>query len=286
MDLLATIEKAALPNQMPDGSLQPTLAVYQIEQLSIQFNTDIRAVEIMALERGIIPERYCRNFYTYTPAQQIRLLKSSVAVIGLGGLGGTVMECLSRAGVGELILVDHDDFEDHNLNRQLLCTQDLIGSSKAQSAAERVMRVNNAVTVKSYTQFLDRSNAEHTLGQSQVVVDCLDSIDTRFVLETVARRIGIPLVSAAVAGLSGQVTAIFPEDTGLELIYGPRKTLNRSKGVETTLGCLPQAVMLTAAAESSEVINILLGQPVLRNRLLMIDAATHTYDILSLSLDK
>jgi molybdopterin/thiamine biosynthesis adenylyltransferase len=283
MDLLATIEKAALPNQMPDGSLQPTLAVDQIEQLAVRFNTDIRAVEIMALEHDIIPERYCRNLYTYTPAQQARLLKSRVAVIGLGGLGGTVTECLARAGVGTLVLVDHDVFEDHNLNRQLLCTQDLIGGSKAQSAAERVMRVNNAAAVKSYAQFLDRNNAEGILDKSQVAVDCLDSIDTRFVLETAARRIGIPLVSAAVAGLSGQVTAIFPEDTGLELIYGPRQALDRSRGVETTLGCLPQAVMLTAAAESAEVINVLLGRPVLRNRMLMIDAATHTYDVLALN---
>jgi molybdopterin/thiamine biosynthesis adenylyltransferase len=286
MDLLATIEKAALPNQMPDGSLQPTLAVDQIEQLAIQFNTDNRAVEILALEHGIIPERYCRNLYSYTPEQQARLLKSCVAVIGLGGLGGTVTECLSRAGVGSLVLVDHDDFEDHNLNRQLLCTQDLIGSSKVQAAAERVMRVNSAVAVKSYSQFLDRKNAEGILNDSQVVVDCLDSIETRFVLETAARRVGIPLVSAAVAGLSGQVTAIFPEDIGLELIYGPRQALKRSKGVETTLGCLPQAVMLTAAAESAEVINVLLGQPALRKRLLMIDAATHTYDVRALDLDK
>jgi molybdopterin/thiamine biosynthesis adenylyltransferase len=102
------------------------------------------------------------------------------------------------------------------------------------------------------------------------------------VLETAAKKAGIPFVSAAVAGLSGQITTIFPEDTGLELIYGPRQALSQSKGVETTLGCLPQAVMLTAAAESAEVIKVLLGQPVLRDRLLMIDVASHTYDVLTL----
>ena len=283
MDLLATIEQVALPKQMPDGSLEPTLTVDQVEQLAVQFNTDGRAIEIMALEKDIIPERYSRNLNTYSAAQQARLLKGRVAVIGLGGLGGTVTECLSRAGVGTLVLADHDDFEDHNLNRQLLCTQDLIGSSKAQSAAERVMRVNNSISVKSYAEFLDQKNADRILDDSDVVVDCLDSIETRFVLETAAKKAGIPLVSAAVAGLSGQVTTIFPEDTGLELIYGPRQALNRSKGVETILGCLPQAVMLTAAAESAEVIKVLLGQPVLRDRLLMIDVASHTYEVLTLN---
>lgn len=282
MDLLATIEQVALPKQMPDGSLEPILPVNQVERLAVRFNTDARAVEIMALENDIIPERYCRNLNTYTPAQQARLLKSRVAVIGLGGLGGTVTECLSRAGVGKLVLVDHDDFEDHNLNRQLLCTMDLIGSSKAQSAAERVMRVNNSVSVKSYSELLDQKNAERILDDSELVVDCLDSIETRFVLEAAAKKGGMPLVSAAVAGLSGQITTIFPEDTGLELIYGPRQALNRSKGVETILGCLPQAVMLTAAAESAEVINVLLSRPVLRDRLLMIDVATHTYEVLTL----
>lgn len=282
MDLLATIEQSALPKQMPDGSLEPTLPVDQVERIAVRFNTDIRVVEIMALENDIIPERYCRNLNTYTSVQQARLLKSRVAVIGLGGLGGTVTECLSRAGVGKLVLVDPDDFEDHNLNRQLLCTLDLIGSSKAQAAAERVMRVNNAVSVKSYSELLDQKNAERIFGDSKVVVDCLDSIDTRFVLETAAKKAGIPLVSAAVAGLSGQVTTIFPEDAGLELIYGPRQALNQSKGAETILGCLPQAVILTAAAQSAEVIKVLLGQPVLRDRLLMIDVATHHYEVLAL----
>jgi molybdopterin/thiamine biosynthesis adenylyltransferase len=282
MDLLATIEQVALPKQMPDGSLEPILAVEQVERLAVRFNTDGRTIEITALENGIIPERYSRNLHTYTLAQQARLLKSSVAVIGLGGLGGTVTECLSRAGVGKLVLADHDEFEDHNLNRQLLCTQDLIGSSKAQSAAERVMRINNSVSVDCYADFLSEKNAERILGDCQAVVDCLDSIDSRFVLEAAAKQAGIPLVSAAVAGLNGQITTIFPEDTGLELIYGPLEELNQSRGVETTLGCLPQAVMLTAAAEGAEVIKVLLGQPVLRDRLLMIDVATHTYEVLIL----
>jgi molybdopterin/thiamine biosynthesis adenylyltransferase len=281
-DLLTTIEQVALPKQMPDGSLEPTLPVDQVERLAVSFNTDGRTIEIMALENDIIPERYCRNLNTYTPAQQAQLLKSRVAIIGLGGLGGTVTECLSRAGVGQLVLADHDEFEDHNLNRQLLCTQDLIGHSKARSAAERVLRVNNSVSVKSYSDFLDQKNAGSILDDCEVVVDCLDSIDSRFVLEAAAKQAGIPLVSAAVAGLSGQITTIFPEDTGLELIYGPVQALKQSTGVETILGCPPQAVILTAAAESAEVIKVLLGQPVLRDRMLMIDMATHTYEVLKL----
>jgi molybdopterin/thiamine biosynthesis adenylyltransferase len=267
---------------MPDGSLQPTLTVDQVEQLAMQFNTDGKTIEITALENDIIPERYARNLNTFAPSDQARLLKSRVAVIGLGGLGGTVIECLSRAGVGYLVLVDHDEFEDHNLNRQLVCTQDLIGKAKASSAAERVMHVNGSISVEAFKDSLDSNNAERILTGCDMAVDCLDTIESRFVLESATKKAGIPLVSAAVAGLGGQVTTIFPEDRGLELIYGPPQELKQSKGAEITLGCLPQAVILIAAAESAEVINVLLERPILRDQILMIDVATHRYDILKL----
>jgi molybdopterin/thiamine biosynthesis adenylyltransferase len=282
MDVLASIVRSALPTQMPDGSLQPTLTVDQVEQLALRFNTDGKTIEVTALENDIIPERYARNLNTFAPSDQARLLKSRVAVIGLGGLGGTVIECLSRAGVGYLVLVDHDEFEDHNLNRQLVCTQDLIGKAKASSAAERVMHVNGSISVEAFKDSLDSNNAERILTGCDMAVDCLDTIESRFVLESATKKAGIPLVSAAVAGLGGQVTTIFPEDRGLELIYGPPQELKQSKGAETTLGCLPQAVILIAAAESAEVINVLLERPILRDQILMIDVATHRYDILKL----
>jgi molybdopterin/thiamine biosynthesis adenylyltransferase len=283
MDLLATIEHVALPKQMPNGAIEPTLSVDQVEQLAVHFNTDGKTIEITALENNIIPERFTRNLNTYTLTDQARLLKSKVAIIGLGGLGGTVTECLSRAGVGNLILVDHDEFEDHNLNRQLVCTQDLLGRSKARSAAERVLRVNNSVFVEAHREELTADNADRIINDCDTVIDCLDSIESRFVLESAAKQAGVPLVSAAVAGLGGQVTTIFPQDKGLELIYGPPKEIKNPKGAETTLGCLPQSVILTAAAQSAEAINVLFGQPVLRDRILMIDVATHTYEVLKLN---
>lgn len=278
------LEKAALPKQMPDGALVPALTVTQIEELAVQFGTSSKAIEIAALEIGIYPERYTRNFNTYHPQDQIRLLKSRVSVIGLGGLGGTVTEWLARVGVGHINLIDGDRFEDHNLNRQLLCTQARIGTTKSRAAAERVCGINSSISVKAHTAFLTSDNAKRLIDDSDVVVDCLDNIESRFVLETAAKEAGIPLVSAAVGGVAGQVTTVFPQDKGLELIYGPRENLKESKGVEKILGCLPQAVGLIASAESSEVIKILLEQNdgLLRNKMLLVDLSTHTYEILHL----
>jgi molybdopterin/thiamine biosynthesis adenylyltransferase len=117
-----------------------------------------------------------------------------------------------------------------------------------------------------------------------VAVDCLDNIESRFILETATKKDDTPLVSAAVAGLTGQVTTIFPQDKGLELIYGPKEALKESTGVEKILGCLPQAIGLIAAVQSSEVIKILLEQNdgLLRNRMLLVDLSTHTYETLYL----
>jgi molybdopterin/thiamine biosynthesis adenylyltransferase len=186
--------------------------------------------------------------------------------------------------VGQLNLVDGDRFEDHNLNRQLLCTQHRIGTSKARAAAERVCAINSSLAVEAYEEFLDSKNAPRLIRDSDAVVDCLDNIESRFVLEAAAKAANIPMVSAAVAGLSGQVTTIFPQDEGLELIYGPIDRLTSPKGAETVLGCLPQAVGLIAAAESGEVIKVLLGQDkqLLRNQMLWVDMSANTYETLKL----
>ncbi|MEJ2155888.1 MAG: ThiF family adenylyltransferase [Desulfobacteraceae bacterium] len=258
-DLSARIAQAALPQQMADGSISPTLTITQIEELAIRFGLEGKSVEIAALENGVFPERYTRNLKTYN-AQ-------------------------SRAGVGQMRLVDGDRFESHNLNRQLLSTQDRIGSFKAEVAAERVCSINGSISVEAHTDFLQLDNAARLISGSDAVVDCLDDIEARFTLESAAKAAGIPMVSAAVAGVSGQVTTIYPQDEGLKLIYGPEKSLSSAKGVELSLGCLPQAVALIAAAQCSEILKILLGREdqLLRNQMLLVDMSANTFDTLTLT---
>lgn len=282
--LPSIIKDVALPKQMPDGGLEPTLSVAQIEELAFRFGTDGKTVEITALENGILPERYLRNSKSLGPAEQIRLLKSKVAIVGLGGLGGTVLEWLARSGVGSFNLIDGDRFEDHNLNRQLLCTQDRLGTSKARAAAERVCRINSSLAVEAYAEFVTPKNSARLVGECDAVVDCLDTMASRFILETATKSAGIPLVSAAVAGLTGHITTIFPEDKGLELIYDAVSDLKSAQGVETVLGNLAPTIGLIASMESAEVIKVLLGQDdlLLRNRMLLVDLSSHTYKVLRL----
>lgn len=243
-----------------------------------------RVLEIEALRQHILPDRYLRNMRTLAESDQIRLLESAVCIIGLGGLGGLVTETLARMGVGRFYLVDDDVFEAHNLNRQLFSGIDQIGRSKVQAAVAGVKRVNPGLEVLAFEASLTPDNADPIVGSCHLAVDCLDNIPSRFILEAAAKRAGIPLVSAAVAGLCGHITTIFPEDQGLSAIYGPADRFNRIKGAERELGCLAPGVNLIASLACAEVFKVLLGRKKpLQNALLVVDLADYTFETLQLS---
>ena len=280
--LIEEIEKRAVDRQLPDGSPYRSLPMNDVLHLTRRYAMPGRRIEIRALEIGVIPERYARNLHMMSTEDQVRLLKSHVSAIGLGGLGGSVTEILIRIGVGHLSLYDADHFEDSNLNRQFLSRLDSVGRAKAEAAAERADRVNPSVEVHAAKALVNAENAVALLENSDVIVDCLDNIQTRFVIEDAARNIGCPLVSAAVAGASGYLTTVFPSDPGLESVFGPRETVTE-KGSEASLGCLPQAVTFLATLECSEVIKIILGRgSLLRRKLLTADLMDNTFEILNL----
>ncbi len=282
-DLNPALADTAQIRRYPDGKVYRAVSTNQIAALGTRFNTSLKSVEVAALDQNIVPERYARNQRSLDCAQQARLLRSRVAVVGQGGLGGIVTETLARLGVGGLILVDGDRFEESNLNRQLLATADTLGVAKTDAARRRVQEINPAVTVHCHQEFLHGDNGPRILKNAQVVVDCLDNLPARFEVAAAARSLNIPLVSAAVAGMGGHVTVFYPEDPGLEQIYGDPAQLP-AKGAETALGTLPFAVSALACLECAEVTKILLDLPhVLRGRLLVMDLADTTLEILDLA---
>lgn len=282
--LIDQIRAHAVPPDGTDGAGISCISGSDIEALADQSEMLIREVEIQALKIGVTPSRYLRNLKSFTLDDQIRLLKARAAVVGLGGLGGHVSENLARAGVGTLVMVDGDCFEEHNLNRQIFSSRDNLGTAKAEAAALRLARVNPSVQLEAGKTFLSPANAAEIIAGCDVVVDCLDNILARFDLEEAAKRAGIPMVSAAVAGFTGHVTTVFTEDTGIELIYGARQHIGAPKGAETVLGCPPQTVSMVAAMESSEVLKVLTGRTthLLRNKLWVVDLTDNTFEVLSL----
>jgi len=276
------IKSLCVRKTFPDGEKYDSLGVRDVIKLERSLGMPGKEIEIAALENGVVPERYARNMKSFSFDDQIALLRAGAVITGLGGLGGTVAEILSRIGIGTLALIDGDVFEDSNLNRQAVSSQDGLGKSKAECAEKRVNSINSSVIVRRHDTRLNEKNGIDLIAGSDVAVDCLDNVKTRFELEKVSKLAGIPLVSAAVAGASGHVTVIFPEDPGLRLIYGESEN-REAPGAEATLGCLPFAVTAIAAAECSEAVKILLNRgELLRNKMLAVDFADNTMDVLDL----
>lgn len=228
-----------------------------------------KTLEIMLLEEGLVPERYERNIGTFGISGQLRLLKSSILVVGCGGLGGWNIEILARAGVGHLRLVDFDRFEAHNLNRQLLATEATLYRQKALVAAERVREINASVDVEACVCMFDQDTAKGLIDGIDVAIDALDNNRSRQLLFEVCRASAIPVVHGAIGGFVGQVKVIMPKDPHPLEIFGEDVP---DKGIEVVLGNPPQTPALVAALQSNEAIKILLKKEhILKDRLLWLD---------------
>ena len=280
--LLDLLQSFAQQRTRPDKSTYMAILLADALKITEEADLSLMAVECAALEAEILPERYCRNQKSLSNADQLRLLRSQVAIIGLGGLGGTVTEILARIGIGHMTLVDGDSFDESNLNRQLLSSPANLGKSKAEIAKLRVMEINPAIKVHAVPEFFRAENGQAILHGAQLAIDCLDTITDRFILEADCKKASIPLISAAIGGSSGQATVIFPEDPGLKDIYGPSGSAPK-KGIEAAAGTLPFAAVYMAAVECSEATSFLLGKPPeLRNKLFLAETSDHSTELFCL----
>jgi molybdopterin/thiamine biosynthesis adenylyltransferase len=185
-------------------------------------------------------------------------------------------------GVGRLILIDGDIFEEHNFNRQLLSDEANLGAGKVEVARQRVAESNSAVEVIGHPVTLTRENLPQLLEEADVVVDGLDRLPTRLMLQEGAQALTIPMVHGSIAGFLGQVMTIFPGDPGLTSLYGEAGQLPE-QGLEAQLGTPAATPMAVAAWEAQEVVKILTGRgKPLRNRLLVMDMEIGSSDFLQL----
>ena len=237
------------------------------------FGCGVRTVYETALNAGICPFRYIRNRETLSIEEQLQLVKSRVAVVGSGGLGGPVLLLLARMGIGYLVVVDPDRFDETNLNRQALSSVPDLGQPKCEVAARVLENVNPGVDIRVHQDRMDGTNAEEILAGSNVAVDALDNVPDRFSIQAAARSLNIPLVHGAVAGFEGQLMTIFPEDRGFSLLYGTGDVeKNREKSPEALLGVPAVTPSFVATLQSMEVIKILLNRgKLLRNIMVHVD---------------
>ena len=245
----------------------------QAEKTANEFGHTLHDVYTEALTLGIVPYRYVRNREAISVEEQLKLAASRVAVVGAGGLGGQVILLLARVGIGHLVVVDHDIFDETNLNRQALSHRESIGRPKSEQAVAAVRSINPGVEVTPHQAKIDASNAREILDRSDVVVDALDNVPTRFALERAAKALKIPLVHGAVAGFEGRMMTIFPEDPGLKNLYGSEQVkVDDTKRPEAILGVPVLTPSFIANLQAMEVVKIILKRGKLfRNIMLHVD---------------
>ncbi|MEK9553817.1 MAG: HesA/MoeB/ThiF family protein, partial [Alphaproteobacteria bacterium] len=135
-------------------------------------------------------ERYARQVIMPDVGEegQERLLASRMLVIGAGGLGSPVVFYLAAAGVGHITILDDETVELTNLNRQILHTTASIGTSKVEQAAAAAAALNPAIDITPRRERLDASNVESLLSAHDLVIDCSDNVETRYLLGDAAYR--------------------------------------------------------------------------------------------------
>ncbi len=143
-------------------------------------------------------------------AGQEKLLRSSVLVIGAGGLGSASLGYLAAAGIGRLGIVEHDRVELSNLQRQILFEEADIGRAKTDAAADRLYELNPACNIEIFCERLTGDNARALIGAFDIVLDGSDNFETRFAVADAAMHEKKPLVSAAISGFDGQISTFKP----------------------------------------------------------------------------
>jgi sulfur-carrier protein adenylyltransferase/sulfurtransferase len=220
-------------------------------------------------------ERYSRHLLLPEVGMdgQQKLLDARVLLLGAGGLGSPAALYLAAAGVGTLGIVDNDEVDLSNLQRQVIHSSERIGVHKVDSAEQTINALNPDVTVEKYPVRLGADNIVEIISGYDVIVDGLDNFPTRYLLNDASVRLGIPVVSAAILGFEGQLSVFKPYDGPCYRCLfpvPPPAELAPSCGANGVLGVLPGTMGMLQA---TEVIKLILGEgDPLIGRLLMYDA--------------
>lgn len=245
--------------------------------ISRKLGMDRNMVEGEVFKSGAVPERYARNLMTFSPKEQKILFESKVALVGLGGLGGHLLEALARTGVGSINACDGDSFEPSNLNRQLLATENSLSLKKSEAAFELVRRINPAVFLDVRSEFLEDDQFDEFIMGADIVVDCLGGLTHRVRLKEASAKADVPLVTASVAGWAGIVSTVYPGDVS------PADFFGNNDGLEEMLGTPSPAILTAVGIQSAEVLKILSGKGAgLAGKALMFDLSKLYFDLVSL----
>ncbi len=214
---------------------------------------------------------------------QQKLVKSKVAIVGAGGLGTVSSLYLTLAGVGFIRLIDQDTIETHNLHRQILYSPGDLHYPKTEVAAKKLEKQNPLVTVEAIPENVNASNVERLLKGVDCVVDGLDNMVTRYLVNRACIKLGIPYVFGAAIGIEGNLSVFAPPETGCLECLMPN--LSDSDLLTcNTRGVLGATTGIIGALQSMETIKLLTGVgSLLKNKLMVCDFSDMDFTIVDIS---
>ena len=204
---------------------------------------------------------------------QLRLKSATALIAGLGGLGSPLALYLAAAGVGHLKLVDMDDVELSNLNRQVLHWDEDVGKAKVTSALQKVKKINLTTRVEGFNLSIDETNVFDLTKDCDIILDAMDNFAARYTLNTAAILHRVPFIHGAVYGYEGRMACVMPGKTAcLECIYPHAPPREVFPVLSTTPGVI-------GLLQATEAIKLLTGTGVvLENEILIYGGETMSFD--------
>ncbi|HUN73505.1 MAG TPA: HesA/MoeB/ThiF family protein [Steroidobacteraceae bacterium] len=219
-------------------------------------------------------DRYSRQIVLpeVGPQGQARIQSASFLIIGAGGLGCAVLQYLAAAGSGRLVVVDHDRVDESNLHRQPLYRMSDLGKQKVQAAGAALLELNPLVRIEALAERVMPDNVSRLVGMADLVIDAADSLAATYVLSDECQRVGKPLVSASVLGLSGYVGAFCGGAPSYRAVF---PEMPRQAGSCAATGVLGTAVGVMGTLQAHMALALALQlEPSVLGRLITVDFRT------------
>lgn len=225
-------------------------------------------------------ERYNRNILVPEVGikGQKKLSDAKVLVCGAGGLGSTVIVNLASLGVGHIGIIDNDTVELSNLNRQYIHNLSSLKHPKTDSAKAWVQNYNRDIQTETFKIRLDKKNYIDIVAKYDILADCFDSFESKFLLNDIVLDMKIPLVHGGVTGFCGQVMTIIPKESACL-----RCILPQDEQEYMVKGIVSPTVSTIASIESMEVLKLILniGEPLI-NKILVFDGLQMKFKTLNI----
>lgn len=210
---------------------------------------------------------------------QSKLLNSKILVIGAGGLASSTISYLMSVGINTLGVVDFDKVNLSNLPRQIIYDENDLGKLKTDVVKNKFEKKNEDTILKTYCLKLDNNNASDIFKDYDIVLDCVDNFDTKFVINDACIELGIPLVSAGVSGFKGQVMMVSKQSKhDFKSLFSTYPKITEKEKMEDR-GVFPLAVALVSNVQCAEALKYLLGigEPLI-DEILVIDTIKMNFE--------